>query len=241
MSIVVAYRFCTALIRAGEEEAEEEADEGAECIARTSSGKFCELRIRSVCGGRREGFKLNFKCKIDAQVELELCLQGQHGSKCSSRLCHTHTHTVLPCVWHEQQLPLFAFWLHCKYIFVCCLNSKSACYIYNWSIYIYIYLHTTNTQSLSVSVWQVCVASVSLCVCVHIRFPGSQRFSCLCFLCFSFSLFWALHVATLGHNQHLHSTFLHWLGKQYAAFVAATPPRLRSSSCASYRNMVVNK
>lgn len=98
LSIVVAYRFCTALIRAGAgEEAEEE---GAECIARTSSGKFCELRIRSVCGGRREGFKLNFKCKINAQVELELCLQGQHGSKCSSRLCHTHTHThsVALCV-----------------------------------------------------------------------------------------------------------------------------------------------
>lgn len=131
MSIVVAYRFWIALIRATQEEEEEE--EGEEANARTLSGKFCGLRIRSVCGGRREGFKLNFKCKIHAQLELELCLQGQRGSKCSSRLCHTHTQCCL--VWHEQ-LPLFAFWLHCEYIFVCCLNIKSACYIYNWSIYI---------------------------------------------------------------------------------------------------------
>lgn len=178
LSIVVAYRFCTALIRAGEEEAEEEAEEGAERIARTSSGKFFELRIRSVCGGRREGFKLNFKCKIDAQVELELCLQGQHGSKCSSRLCHTHieigscathTHTneVLPCVWHELQLPLFAFWLHCKYIFVCCLNSKSACYIYNWSICIYIFAHDKYAKFICLRVASVCCKCVSVCVCAY--------------------------------------------------------------------------
>lgn len=198
------------------------------------------LQIEFQVQNRRSSWARALSARSARQQMLFKVVPHTH-TEIGSCATHTHTNEVLPCVWHEQQLPLFAFWLHCKYIFVCCLNSKSACYIYNWSIYIYIYLHTTNTQSLSVSVWQVCVASVSLCVCVHIRFPGSQRFSCLCFLCFSFSLFWALHVATLGHNQHLHSTFLHWLGKQYAAFVAATPPRLRSSSCASYRNMVVNK
>lgn len=183
---------------------------------------------------------MNFKCKIHAQLELELCLQGQHGSKCSSRLCHTHTLTHTQCclVRHEQ-LPLFAFWLHCEYIFVCCLNIKSACHIYNWSIYIC----TRQIRKVYLSPC-VCVCGKCVSVCVHIRFPGSQRFSCSASFALHFS-FSGLHVATLGHNQHLHSTFLHWLGKQYAAFAAATPPsacpRLRASSCASYRNMVVNK
>lgn len=197
MSIVVAYRFCTALIREGEEEAEEKAEEGAERIARTSSGKFCELRIRSVCGGRREGFKLNFKCKIDAQVELELCLQGQHGSKCSSRLCHTHTHTVLPCVWHEQQLPVFAFWLHCKYIFVCCLNSKSACYIYNWSIYIYIC--TRQIRKVYLSPCGKCVLQVCLCVCVCISgFLAAKDFPACASFAFLFPLFGRCMLPHLG-------------------------------------------
>lgn len=107
------------------------------------------------------GLQIEFQVQIHAQLELELCLQGQRGSKCSSRLCHTHTQCCL--VWHEQ-LPLFAFWLHCEYIFVCCLNIKSACYIYNWSIYICtrqirkVYL----SPCVCVCVWQVC-----LCVCAY--------------------------------------------------------------------------
>lgn len=152
------------------------------------------MRIRSVCGGRREGFKLNFKCEIHAQLELELCLQGQHGSKCSSRLCHIHTHTLThtQCclVWHEQ-LPLFAFWLHCEYIFVCCLNIKSACHIYNWSIYIC----TRQIRKVYLSPC-VCVARVSLCVCIS-GFLAAKDFPALLPLLYIFP-FWGCMLPHLG-------------------------------------------
>lgn len=130
MSIVVAYRFCTALIRAVEEEAKEEGEEDAEGIARTVSGKFCELRIRSVCGDRREGFKLNFKCKIDSQLELKLCLQGQHGSKCSSRLCHTHTEKFVVALCVARAAASVICILVALQVHFCMLLKQQVCLLY---------------------------------------------------------------------------------------------------------------
>lgn len=110
---------------------------------------------------------------------------------------HTHTNEVLPCVWHELQLPLFAFWLHCKYIFVCCLNSKSACYIYNWSICIYIFAPDKYAKFICLRVASVCCKCVSVCVCIS-GFLAAKDFPACASFAFLFPFFGRCMLPHLG-------------------------------------------